>query len=57
MLGILRMTIYRRRVEFVLISEPENVPTDMQLLTVLKEVDGRSNVYGDNQKYGLQVNT
>ena len=38
MLGVSRMTIYRRRVEFDLISEPENVPTDMQLLIVLREM-------------------
>ena len=38
MLGVSRMTIYRRRVAYGLTFEPDNVPTDVQLLTVLREI-------------------
>ena len=38
MLGVSRMTIYRRRVEYGLIDDPTNVPTDVQLRTVLREM-------------------
>lgn len=38
MLGVSRMTIYRRRVVYGLIGEPSNIPTDAQLRTILSEM-------------------
>ena len=38
MLGVSRMTIYRRRVEYGLMGDPRTVPTDLQLRTILKEM-------------------
>ena len=38
MLGVSRMTIYRRRVEYGLMGDPTTVPTDLQLRTILKEM-------------------
>ena len=38
MLGVSRMTIYRRRVEYRLTEEPMVVPTDLQLHTVVSEI-------------------
>ena len=37
-LGVSRMTIYRRRVEYRLTEEPMVVPTDLQLHTVVSEI-------------------
>ena len=38
MLGVSRMTIYRQRVEYRLTEEPMVVPTDLQLHTVVSEI-------------------
>lgn len=38
MLGVSRMTIYRRRVEYDLVQDPRSVPSDVQLRTILREI-------------------
>ncbi len=38
MLGVSRMTIYRRRVEYDLVHDPRSIPCDLQLRTILKEI-------------------
>ena len=38
MLGVSRMTIYRRRVEYRLTEDPRIVPTDAQLHTVVSDI-------------------
>ena len=38
MLGVSRMTIYRRRVQYGLVQDPASVPTDIQLRTIVREI-------------------
>ena len=38
MLRVSRMTIYRRRVEYDLVRDPGNVPTNSQLRAIVREI-------------------
>lgn len=38
MLGVSRMTIYRRRIEYDLVQDPRSIPTDVQLRTIIREI-------------------
>ena len=38
MLGVSRMTIYRRRVEYELLQDPRSIPSEAQLRTILREI-------------------
>lgn len=45
MLGVSRMTIHRRRIEYSLTGDPRNVPTDGQLQAVVRQIkDGQPNM-------------
>ena len=38
MLGVSRMTIHRRRVEYGTAQDPRSIPTDAQLRTIVREI-------------------
>jgi len=47
MLGVSRMTIYRRRVEFSLVEDPRIVPTDAQLRTAVRSIQAGQPALGE----------
>ena len=61
MLGVSRMTIYRRRVEYSLVEDPRVVPTDAQLHTAIRDIQagqpevGQVMIMGHIRSMGYRV--
>ena len=52
MLGVSRMTIYRRRVEYSLVEDPRVVPTDAQLCMAIKDIQAGQPEVGEVMMMG-----
>ena len=61
MLGVSRMTIYRRRVQYSLVEDPRIVPTDVQLRMAIREIQagqpevGEVMIMGNIRSMGYKV--
>ena len=50
--GLSRMTVYRRRVEYDLVRDPRIVPSDTQLRAILKEIKAGQSELGETMIMG-----
>ena len=61
MLGVSRMTIYRRQIEYLLIEDPRVVPTDAQLRMAIRNIQagqpevGKVMIMGQIRSMGYKV--